>query len=140
MIKTADWLLDLGPEGGEAGGRLLAEGTPEQVAGAEASYTGQFLQRVLYLLSLDDAQNNPINNRALVNVEYNRQFALTLYFGYLRRDPDIGGFLFWQSQINLAPVGDVPKQQALVCSFITSDEYQKRFGPNAPRTNKECPQ
>jgi len=96
--------------------------------------------RVIYLLSLDDAQNNPINNQAFVNAEYNRQFALTLYFGYLRRDPDIGGFLFWQSQINTAAVGNVPKQQALVCSFITSAEYQQRFGPNAPRTNKECPQ
>ena len=96
--------------------------------------------QVIYLLSLDDAQNNPINNRAFVNAEYNRQFALTLYFGYLRRDPDIDGFLFWQSIINLSPVGDAPKQQALVCSFITSREYQKRFGPNTPRSNKECPQ
>jgi excinuclease ABC subunit A len=49
VIKTADWLIDLGPEGGEAGGRLLAEGTPEQVAAVEASYTGLFLRRVLGL-------------------------------------------------------------------------------------------
>ncbi len=47
VIKTADWVLDLGPEGGEAGGRLIAAGTPEEVAGVEASYTGQYLQRVL---------------------------------------------------------------------------------------------
>ena len=59
---------------------------------------------------------------------------------YLRRNPDIAGFLFWQSQINQAPVRDVPKQNALVCSFITAAEYQFRFGPNAPRTNSECPQ
>jgi hypothetical protein len=63
-----------------------------------------------------------------------------LYFGYLRRNPDINGFLFWQSQINLAAVGDVPKQQALVCSFVTAPEYQLRFGPNTPRNNRECPQ
>jgi len=49
VIKTADWLIDLGPEGGEAGGRLLAEGTPEQVAAVEASYTGLYLRRVLGL-------------------------------------------------------------------------------------------
>jgi len=49
VVKTADWLIDLGPEGGDAGGRLLAEGTPEQVAEAEGSYTGQFLRRVLGL-------------------------------------------------------------------------------------------
>jgi excinuclease ABC subunit A len=47
VIKTADWVLDLGPEGGEAGGRLVAAGTPEEVAGVEGSYTGQYLQRVL---------------------------------------------------------------------------------------------
>ena len=95
--------------------------------------------RVLFLLSLDDVVNNPINNRAFVDAEYNRQFALTLYFGYLRRNPEIGGFLFWQAQINSAPIGDVPKQNALVCSFLTSGEYQHRFGPNAPRANQECP-
>jgi hypothetical protein len=94
---------------------------------------------VLYRLADDNAQN-PINNQAFINAEYNRQFALTLYFGYLRRNPDIGGFLFWQSQINLAPVRDVPKQNALVCSFLTAAEYQLRFGPNAPRSNAECPQ
>ena len=95
--------------------------------------------RVLYRLADDNAQN-PINNQAFINAEYNRQFALTLYFGYLRRNPDIGGFLFWQSQINLAAVRDVPKQNALVCSFITAAEYQGRFSLNAPRTNAECPQ
>jgi excinuclease ABC subunit A len=49
VIKTADWLIDLGPEGGEAGGELLADGTPEQVATTDGSYTGQFLRRVLGL-------------------------------------------------------------------------------------------
>jgi hypothetical protein len=94
---------------------------------------------VLYRLADDNAQS-PINNLAFINAEYNRQFALTLYFGYLRRNPDIGGLLFWQGQINLAPARDVPKQNALVCSFITAAEYQFRFGTNAPRNNAECPQ
>jgi excinuclease ABC subunit A len=44
IIKVADWVIDLGPEGGEAGGRLIAEGTPEQIAAHEGSYTGQFLR------------------------------------------------------------------------------------------------
>jgi len=44
IIKVADWVIDLGPEGGEAGGRLIAEGTPEQIAQHEGSYTGQFLR------------------------------------------------------------------------------------------------
>ncbi len=47
VIKTADWVIDLGPEGGELGGRVIAEGTPEQVAGIAASYTGQFLRKIL---------------------------------------------------------------------------------------------
>jgi excinuclease ABC subunit A len=47
VIKTADWVIDLGPEGGEAGGRLLAEGTPEEIAAAPESYTGQYLRNLL---------------------------------------------------------------------------------------------
>ncbi len=47
MIKTADWLIDLGPEGGDKGGRVVAEGTPEMVAKVKGSYTGQYLKKVL---------------------------------------------------------------------------------------------
>ena len=47
VIKTADWVVDLGPEAGEAGGELVAEGTPEQVAQVGASYTGKFLRELL---------------------------------------------------------------------------------------------
>ena len=47
VIKQADWVIDLGPEGGEAGGELIAAGTPEQVAEMEGSFTGQFLRTVL---------------------------------------------------------------------------------------------
>jgi len=43
VIKTADWIVDLGPEGGSGGGRILVEGTPEEVAATPASYTGQYL-------------------------------------------------------------------------------------------------
>jgi excinuclease ABC subunit A len=47
VVKTADWIIDLGPEGGEGGGRIIAEGPPEEVANNPASYTGRYLQRVL---------------------------------------------------------------------------------------------
>ena len=47
VIKTADWLIDLGPEGGDAGGAIVAVGTPEEVATCEESHTGQWLQKVL---------------------------------------------------------------------------------------------
>ncbi|HEX6607337.1 MAG TPA: excinuclease ABC subunit UvrA, partial [Chloroflexia bacterium] len=48
VIKTADWLIDLGPEGGDSGGEVIAEGTPEQVAQVAASHTGQFLKKMLH--------------------------------------------------------------------------------------------
>ncbi len=47
VVKTADWIIDLGPEGGEEGGRIVVEGTPEQVAACDTSYTGRFLKPLL---------------------------------------------------------------------------------------------
>ena len=47
VIKVADHVIDLGPEGGDEGGRVIAEGTPEQVAQNPDSFTGQYLQKVL---------------------------------------------------------------------------------------------
>jgi excinuclease ABC subunit A len=47
VIKTADWVIDMGPEGGNRGGTVVAEGTPEDVAGDDVSYTGQFLKPLL---------------------------------------------------------------------------------------------
>jgi excinuclease ABC subunit A len=49
VIKTADWLIDLGPEGGSGGGLVIAEGTPEEVANTPGSYTGHFLRPLLGL-------------------------------------------------------------------------------------------
>jgi excinuclease ABC subunit A len=47
VVKTADWIIDLGPEGGDRGGQIVAEGAPEDVARAKESYTGQFLKKIL---------------------------------------------------------------------------------------------
>jgi excinuclease ABC subunit A len=47
VIKTADYIIDLGPEGGDQGGYVVAQGTPEEVAAVPASYTGQYLKRYL---------------------------------------------------------------------------------------------
>jgi hypothetical protein len=94
---------------------------------------------VMYRLA-DDNAANPIVNKPFIDAEYNRSFVATQYFGYLRRDPEIGGFLFWLAQVNGAPLRDVPKQNALVCSFMTSAEYQLRFGSVVSRNNGECPQ
>jgi excinuclease ABC subunit A len=53
VIKTADYLIDLGPEGGDKGGEIVGTGTPEQLARNKSSYTGQYLKRVI-----DDAKKN----------------------------------------------------------------------------------
>jgi excinuclease ABC subunit A len=47
VIKTADYIIDLGPEGGSGGGEIVCEGTPEEVAQVKGSYTGHFLKKVL---------------------------------------------------------------------------------------------
>jgi excinuclease ABC subunit A len=47
VIKNADWIIDLGPGGGEKGGWVVATGTPEEIAGREGSLTGKFLRKVL---------------------------------------------------------------------------------------------
>lgn len=92
---------------------------------------------VMYRLA-DENAANPISNQQLIDAEYNRAFVATQYFGYLRRDSDIGGFLFWLGQVNSAPLRSISKQHALVCSFITSAEYQDRFGSLHQHSNAEC--
>ncbi len=47
VIKTSDWIVDMGPEGGSGGGSIIGEGTPEDIAALKSSYTGQFLKSVL---------------------------------------------------------------------------------------------
>jgi hypothetical protein len=73
------------------------------------------------------------------DAEYNRAFVFTEYAGYLRRDADIGGFLFWLGQVSSAPLSDATKQHAMVCSFTTSAEYQQRFSSVVTHSNAECP-
>ena len=48
VIKTADYIIDLGPEGGDAGGRVLVEGTPEKITKSKISYTGKYLKEYLH--------------------------------------------------------------------------------------------
>ncbi|MCY4656411.1 MAG: ATP-binding cassette domain-containing protein, partial [Gammaproteobacteria bacterium] len=55
VIKTADWIIDLGPEGGTQGGQIVATGTPEEVASIPGSYTGQFLRNVLDFKTFSEA-------------------------------------------------------------------------------------
>jgi hypothetical protein len=94
----------------------------------------------LYRLADDNTQTNPVNNRAFIDAEYNRSFVYTQYCGYLRRDADTGGFLFWLGQVNQHPIRDASIQSTMVCAFITSAEYQQRFSPAVTHSNSECGQ
>lgn len=95
---------------------------------------------VVYRVADDNLISNPINNRVFIDGEYNRAFVYTQYAGYLRRDAEIAGFLFWVGQVNNAPLRDVTRQHALVCSFITAAEYQQRFSSVVTHSNGECGQ
>jgi excinuclease ABC subunit A len=57
VIKTADWVIDLGPEGGDGGGRIVAAGTPEDLATVAASHTGRYLARTLGIAEAPRARN-----------------------------------------------------------------------------------
>ena len=59
VLKTADYIIDLGPEGGDEGGKIIAVGTPEEVAQADGSYTGQFLKKVLHYDPVCDVRRTP---------------------------------------------------------------------------------
>jgi Carboxypeptidase regulatory-like domain/Domain of unknown function (DUF4214) len=86
--------------------------------------------RSLVLRSLAD-------NAALKQKEYNAAFVLTEYFGYLRRNPEPEGYDFW---LNVVTNGDVGNYRGMVCSFITSTEYQQRFSSVVSHSNAECGQ
>jgi excinuclease ABC subunit A len=69
VIKSADWIIDLGPEGGDAGGRIIAAGTPEQVSRNSQSHTGKLLERVLNSRSGGNHHHHPPATKAAVDGE-----------------------------------------------------------------------
>jgi hypothetical protein len=66
---------------------------------------------------------------------YNPAFVLMQYFGYLRRPPDQGGYDFWLNHLNNRNPNNY---RAMVCAFITSFEYQRRFSSIITRSNQDC--
>jgi len=77
---------------------------------------------------------------AFAQAEYNRAFVLMQYFGYLRRDPDERGFEFWLNVLQNQSSTDSAAYRAMICSFLSSTEYQSRFGMTLTHTNDECGQ
>ena len=91
VIKTADWIVDMGPEGGSGGGTVVAEGTPEDVAAIATSYTGQFLQPILGIpagrsrATAARASTKPAAPRATATVRKSTAAARTTAGGPWRR-------------------------------------------------------
>jgi hypothetical protein len=83
---------------------------------------------------LQEAADNP----TFIQAEYNRAFVLMQYFGYLRRDVDRGGYDFWLNTLNTRLPADASGYRAMVCAFLTSGEYQLRFGIAPSHANSEC--
>jgi hypothetical protein len=79
-----------------------------------------------------------VDNRAFIDAEYNRSFVYSQYSGYLRRDGDVAGFVFWLNEVSKSPPRNVARQHAMVCAFMTSAEYQFRLSPVATHNNGEC--
>ena len=75
------------------------------------------------------------DNTCVEAAEYNAAFVLTEYFGYLRRDPEPEGYDFW---LNVLNNGEPGNYRGMVCSFITSTEYQQRFSSVVTHSNAEC--
>jgi len=79
-----------------------------------------------------------VENPAFKQAEYNRAFVLMQYFGYLRRDPDAGGYEFWINVLKKKLPYDPTGYRATVCAFTTSAEYQLRFGMILTHNKREC--
>src|SRR5205823_5358870 len=76
-----------------------------------------------------------VQTNAFTQPEYNKAFVLMEYFGYLRRNPDPGGYDFWLNVLNGREAGNY---RGMVCAFITSPEYQRRFGTVVTHSNADC--
>jgi hypothetical protein len=72
---------------------------------------------------------------AFSRAEYNKAFVLMEYFGYLRHDPDAGGYDFW---LNVLNSGAANNYRGMVCAFTTAQEYQLRFSATVTHSNAEC--
>jgi hypothetical protein len=79
-----------------------------------------------------------VSQPRVIDAQYNQAFVMVQYFSYLRRDPDDSGLNFWVSVLKNKPVRDPDSARSMVCAFLTSTEYQNRFGMIATHSSSEC--
>ena len=101
--------------------------------------------RSLLISLLDDAANGRAmvlmrlaSDQRVVDANYNQALVLFQYFTYLRRSPDEAGYNAWVNMLKNKPLRDPDAARSLVCNFLQSAEYQKRFGMIATRNSREC--
>jgi hypothetical protein len=79
-----------------------------------------------------------VSQPGVADAQYNQAFVLVQYFSYLRRDPDDNGFNFWVNVLKSKPLRDPDSARSMVCAFLTSTEYQNRFGMLTTHNSSEC--
>jgi hypothetical protein len=102
-------------------------------------------ERSLLIGLLDDAANGRAmvltrlaSDQRVMDANYNHALVLFQYFSYLRRNPDEAVYNTWLNTLKNKPLRDPEAARSLVCNFLTSAEYQNRFGINATHTTREC--
>lgn len=79
-----------------------------------------------------------VSEPAAIDVYYNQAFVMVQFFGYLRRDPDENGFNFWVNTLKSKPLRDPGAARSMVCAFLSSTEYQNRFGMLTTSSGSDC--
>ena len=109
---------------------------------SQVDLSGQRAQLVSLYESNDAGRTRIIrqvaDDEAFARAEFNQSFVLMQYFGYLRRDPDPHGLEFWLNVLNDKPTNEASAYRSMVCSFLSSTEYQARFGMVMTHSNAEC--
>jgi subtilisin-like proprotein convertase family protein len=114
----------------------------EQASGVDLSgQRGDFINKYKAGADINESRSfalrEAIEQTSFKEAEYNPSFVLMEYFGYLKRDPDADGYKFWLNVLNNKEPGNY---RGMVCSFITSTEYQSRFSSFISHSNRECGQ
>ena len=114
-----------------------AQSSGVDLSGERANLIGTYNLGADMVTSRASVVRSLADNAAFKQGHYNRAFVLTEYFAYLRRDIDQAGYDFW---VNVLSNGDVGNYRGMVCSFVTSREYQERFSSIISHDNGECAQ
>jgi hypothetical protein len=115
----------------------VLQATGQNLSGQRAALIARYNSGTSQAQSRSFVLRDLTESTTVRNATFNAAFVLTEYFGYLRRNPDQTGYDFW---LNVLNNGDANNYRGMVCSFITSTEYQRRFSVVVSHNNTECSQ